>query len=131
VAHESGVQDGATARQNIVDTAAGQEASRSDYGTAPGGAVWLDSRMLSGMLRLANSYRFRVTEIAGGSHSENSRHYAGVAFDVGTINGIAVNRNNRFYRQFMADCRRMGATQVLGPGYPGHETHIHVAWPRP
>ena len=129
--HVSGVRDAATARQNIVDTANGGRARRSSYGTAPGGSVWLDLRMLRGMIDLSQRWTFRVTEIAGGSHSAGSRHYAGVAIDVDMIGGRAVNSGNPYYRAFMARARALGATEVLGPGDSGHSTHVHVAWPRP
>jgi chitosanase len=51
--HPSGVIDQANARQNIVDTAAGKPASRSNYDNAPGGTVALDTRLLSALLELA------------------------------------------------------------------------------
>jgi peptidoglycan hydrolase-like protein with peptidoglycan-binding domain len=123
--------DGADARSNINDTANGQAARRSNYENAPGGNVYLDTRLLDGMLRLADVYRFRVTSIAGGSHSSNSRHYAGVSMDVDEINGVRTNSSNPHYQTFMQQCRNLGATEVLGPGDDGHSTHIHCAWPRP
>ena len=61
--------DGADARSNIRDTAAGRTAKRSSYGNAPGGSVYLDTRMLTGMLKVGNTYSFRVNSIVGGSHS--------------------------------------------------------------
>ncbi|HEX6293499.1 MAG TPA: peptidoglycan-binding protein [Herpetosiphonaceae bacterium] len=130
--HVSGVVDRATAQHNIDDTAAGRAARRSSYGNAPGGSVFLDTRMLCGMLRLATDYgfTFRVTEIAGGSHSRNSRHYAGIAFDIDRINGMAVSANNPHVRAFMDRCRQLGAQEVLGPGDAGHATHIHCGWSR-
>ncbi len=91
----------------------------------------LDTRMLDGMLRLANTYDIEVTSIAGGSHSSTSRHYAGVAFDVDEINGVHVTSSNPYYRALMQKCRDLGATEVLGPGDSGHDTHVHCAWPRP
>lgn len=129
--HVSGRKDSATARQNILDAAGGKPARRSAYEGAPGGTVALDARMLKGMLELAKAYRFRVTEIAGGSHSQNSRHYAGVAFDVDQIDGEDVSKDHPRFREFMKETRRLGATEVLGPGDRGHDGHVHVAWPRP
>ncbi len=129
--HSSGVRDNANARQNIVDTANGGRARRSSYGTAPGGSVWLDVRMLRGLLTLSNSWTFHVSEIAGGSHTAGSRHYAGVAADISVIGGRPVNSSNPYYRAFMARARALGATEVLGPGDAGHSTHVHIAWPRP
>ena len=93
--------------------------------------MYLDERMLNGMLALSRKYTFTVTEIAGGSHEVNSRHYAGVAFDVGRINGELVSYDNDYVADFMAGCRRKGAIEVLGPGDDDHDTHVHCAWPRP
>ncbi|MBN9088335.1 MAG: chitosanase [Reyranella sp.] len=130
-AHASGIPDQATARQNIVDTAAGRPASRSSYQGAPGGTVSLDIRMLGGVVALAQQYTFAVSEFCGGSHSANSRHYAGVTADFNIINGRHVSPGHPDVPAFMARCRALGATEVLGPGFPGHDNHIHAAWPRP
>ena len=126
----SGSSDGADARSNIRDTAAGGAAQRSCYGNAPCGSVNLDTRMLSGMLSVANSYSVRVTSIAGGSHSATSRHYAGISFDVDIINGQGVSSSNPYSDNVMQRCRDAGATEVLGPGDGGHSGHVHCAWSR-
>ncbi len=126
--HLSGVADQATALQNIHDTAAGLPARRSGYGGAPGGTVYLDKRMLTGLSWIASAWRVRVTELAGGAHSPTSYHYAGRAVDIGSINGFLVNAGNPYYRAVMDSCRRSGAVEVLGPGDPGHSTHVHCAW---
>ena len=127
----SNSSDGADAHSNVSDTASGRAATRSNYENAPGGSVNLDTRMLDGMLKLANTYDIEVTSIAGGSHSSTSRHYAGVALDVNEINGVHVTASNPYYRALMQKCRDLGATEVLGPGDSGHDTHVHCAWPRP
>ena len=127
----SGRYDGASALDNINQAAGGHAAKRSSYGTAPGGYVRLDFRMLLAMHDLAKGgYTFRVTAVAGASHSSNSRHYAGLAFDVDTINGQRVGYGNPYWRTFLKRCRELGATETLGPGDRGHSTHIHAAWPR-
>lgn len=128
--HVSGVNDDATALKNIRDTADDRDAQRSTYGNAPGGTVALRQTMLQGMLDLADSYNFRVSEIAGGSHGPNSRHYAGIAFDIDRINGAPVNAGNPHFGAFMERAEELGATEVLGPGDPNHNTHVHAAWPR-
>jgi chitosanase len=128
-AHVSGVNDNATARQNIVDTAAGQPAQRSSYGNAPGSTVRLAPDMLRGLLALADTYRFAVSELCGASHSANSRHYRGVTADVNIINGQHVRASHPDQAGFRQRCRDLGATQVLGPDDTGHTTHIHAAWP--
>lgn len=129
--HVSGRVDNANARQNILDTADGRAAARSCYGTAPCGTVALNFSMLRGMVVLAESYSYYVTEIAGGDHSTNSRHYVGVAIDVSQINGVGVSAAHPSQRAFRDSCRALGATEVLGPGDAGHAGHIHCAWPRP
>ncbi|TMD89306.1 MAG: hypothetical protein E6I76_20615 [Chloroflexi bacterium] len=122
--HVSKVVDGADAHSNIVDTAHGGQAKRSHYGTAPGGTVALDTRMLRGMLNRAGSVSFRVSEIAGGSHTTTrSRHYDGTAFDADVINGHPVSRLGADESAFMQGCRTDGATEVLFEG-----THVHCAW---
>ena len=130
--HVSGKVDTATAYHNISSTARGYSSRCSYYGRAPGGYTQLDTRMLKTMLYIANKkdWTYHVTELAGGSHSRNSRHYAGLAFDVDRINGVKVNWKNPYYRKFMSICRARGATEVLGPGDRGHNSHVHVAWPR-
>jgi hypothetical protein len=124
---------GSDSLTNMQDTAEGRPAHRSDYGTAPGGTVPLGADMLEGMLRLhdEHGYSFDVSTIAGGSHSKRSRHYAGVAFDISTVNGVQVAKDDGVHDRVMAALREMGATEVLGPGNAGHDHHIHAAWPRP
>jgi len=130
--HISGVKDSATAQMNINAAAAGYASKRSAYGRSPGGYTYLQTNMLSGMLKLANmGYSIRVSEIAGGEHSSRSRHYLGVAYDVTHINGVKVSWNNPFYREYMRKARALGATEVLGPGDKGHSGHLHISWPRP
>lgn len=129
--HSSGVVDQANPRQNMVDMAAGGPAHRSSYGTAPGGTVMLDRRLLNGMIALAQQYTFSVAEICGGSHNSNSRHYAGIAADFNIVNGQRIGAGHPDLTAFKARCQALGATEVLGPGAPNHDTHVHAAWPRP
>ena len=129
--HVSGVSDQATARQNLQQAAAGKHVKRSGYGNAPGGDTQLDLRMLRALLVLVyEGYEIRLTELAGGSHSCNSRHYVGVGFDVDFLDGKKIKYGHPTYRRFLRRCRELGATEVLGPGDRGHSTHLHVAWPR-
>jgi hypothetical protein len=129
--HVSGVEDEANAHQNMEDTAADLPAHRSSYGSAPGGTVALNLSMLRGLLALSERFRFSVSELCGGSHNPNSRHYAGLAFDVNEINGKPVRAGHPDLNAFKAMCRKLGATEVLGPGQPNHATHVHAGWPRP
>lgn len=114
--------------QTILDTARGLQATSGCHGNANCGAkVYLDARMLSGMLKVANQYRYTVTSTTGsGEHSAGSDHYYGRAVDIGAVNGATIGYNNGSL--IMNACRAAGAAQVLGPGAPGHSTHVHCAW---
>jgi hypothetical protein len=127
--HVSGVSDNANARQNIVDTADGREAARSNYENAPGGTVALQVSLLQMIVDIAQAHTISISELAGGSHSTNSRHYVGVAMDVNRIDSAAVGSGNG--PDFMQLTHNLGCDEVLGPGDPGHNTHVHAAQPRP
>ncbi|MFF4846281.1 hypothetical protein [Streptomyces collinus] len=126
--HDSGVVDEATANKDINQAASGLPARRSSYGTAPGGSVCLNTSMLTGLYNMTAAYRLSISEIAGGSHTAGSRHYAGTAFDVASIGGRIADGANPQTEAVMSSCRRAGAVEVLGPGDPGHDTHVHCAW---
>ncbi|MEU9124298.1 hypothetical protein AB0C96_31325 [Streptomyces sp. NPDC048506] len=128
--HVSHVHPASSARQNVVDTADGRGALTSYWGDRPR-RVLLDTRMLNGLLKLRTHYHYRIalSEIVGGDHGSRSKHYAGLAVDIDRINGRHVG-SGAPHRQLMAACRKLGATEVLGPGYPGHRTHVHCGWPR-
>ncbi len=129
--HVSGKEDGARADENIQDLIEGCDIERSAYGNAPGGRVSLSDDVLGALASLGSEFTFRISEIAGGEHSESSRHYAGVAIDVDMIDGSTANAANPSQARFRRRCRELGATEVLGPGCSGHDTHVHAAWPRP
>ena len=137
--HASGIADNANARQNIVDTANGSAAARSNYDadgagglpTAPGGVVALRPSMLQGLLTIAQSTTVRVSEVSGGQHHANSKHYAGAAFDIDLINGKTPNLttgSNANATPLLNSCRSSGASlvQVENLGQPG--THVHCEW---
>lgn len=129
--HSSGISSAnSTARQNIIDTANGGRAHTSYYSDVGDTLVWLHPRLLDCMDRLEQvyGYSYSVSEIAGGDHSSGSYHYAGTAFDVYTINGVGVSSSNPYWQTFNQRCRDMGSIESLGPGYPGHDTHVHNAW---
>lgn len=91
----------------------------------------LDITMLRGMLDLTKKFTFTVSEITGGGHSANSRHYAGIAFDITYINGVYVTKDNSHLIDFKDEAKKLGATEILGPGDDkNHKTHVHLAWPR-
>ena len=110
--------DGATARDNIVDTAAGRPAKRSSYGDAPGGTTPLDARMLQALVSIYSAgytSMCPVTAIAGSEHSsDRSAHYTGKAFDLDhTTNATAI----------LAICRQAGAVSAVNEG-----NHLHCRW---
>jgi hypothetical protein len=82
-------------------------------------------------LHNTHGFTFNVSEIAGGSHSSLSRHYAGVAFDINQLNGQAISAGHPKLSQLLQAGTNMGAQEVLKPGDAGHSTHVHFAWPRP
>jgi len=127
--HVSGRSDNANAQQNIDDVAAGNNASRSHYETAPGGTTSLDRDSLTTLNDYGKDHDLDVSEIAGGSHSATSRHYSGLGWDVTSIDGTPVSASNPG-TGLMNAAREGGATEVLGPGSAGHSGHIHAAWPR-
>jgi hypothetical protein len=112
-----------TAHQNIVDTANGLPAKTSSFSHVGRTNVSLDVRMLQAMVKLAETYSYRVTAIAGSYHSKGSPHYAGLAFDVDLINGVGFKSRTATVSAFMQACRDLSATK-------GHPTHIHAEWPR-
>ena len=126
--HASGVSDNATARQNIIDTSQGRSAKLSNYGNASGGEVALSAKMLGAMMQLSRQFQFNVSEIAGASHSQNSFHYLGMAFDVNIINGQHVSASDPNFRNFLSACASLGAIEKLGPGDSGHDDHVHCAF---
>lgn len=129
-----GGDDAANSHDNIWRTLLFKPANRSSYKdgaqTGPGGTAYLDDRMLKGMLGLADKFSFHVSEIAGGVHGSNSKHYSGIGFDVVKINGSPVSAKDNTFKEFMKQAKALGASEVLGPGSPGHDGHIHIAWPR-
>ncbi len=112
--------DGATARDNIQQTAAGQPAKRSSYGTAPGGTVALDASMLRGLLAIFSdptigTSNCPVTALAGSSHTAGSAHYQGKAFDLDKITNQGA---------VIELCSRYGASLAQN-----ESNHIHCQWP--
>ncbi len=109
--------DGASARSNLQDTAAGRPAKRSSYGTAPGGTVALDARMLDALLAIhkaGHRSMCPVTAIAGSSHTNDSAHYDGKAFDIDkTTEASAI----------LAICTQYGAKSAANEG-----NHLHCRW---
>ncbi len=127
--HVSGVNDKASAKENMIDAAAGDSVNRSSYGTAPGGRVELNPKLLSGLYKLSQKFNFSVSELAGASHSKNSKHYEGIAADINYINGMHVSSEHPKWELFKKEAIKLGF-KFLGPGDPGHSKHIHLTMPR-
>jgi len=92
--------------------------------------VQVQTTVLELILALAEDYALSISEIAGGSHSANSRHYAGVAIDINAIDSEPVSASHPDVAEFMQQRRDLGCTEVLGPGDPRHNTHVHAALAR-
>lgn len=115
-------------KKNLQDAAAKKPSQTND------GQTYLHQDMLNGVLAIANAgYSICLSELAGGRHSDNSRHYVGLGLDIDSINGSDANKSNPASARVMELCRSNGATEVLGPVKPdaGHEGHVHCGWPRP
>ncbi|MFC4639104.1 peptidoglycan-binding domain-containing protein [Deinococcus hohokamensis] len=122
-------------RQNMTDTAAGRLATRGCAINANCGlTVALKRSMLEGMLKIANAGNsFYVTSIAGGVHSTNSDHYAGLAFDIGTWNGVSLGSPNSSHTAARNACIAAGSdpSQTFDAYHDptgGHKNHVHCAW---
>ncbi|MFB7454681.1 peptidoglycan-binding protein [Streptomyces sp. NPDC056194] len=127
--HSKTVDARSTAYRNIHDMAQGIGAATSANSHVGYKRVQLDPRMLKALITLHDKhhYKLQISEFVGGSHSKNSRHYRGLSFDANIINGIHVG-SGAPHKKVMKLCRDLGATEVLGPGDRGHNTHIHCAW---
>jgi len=134
--HQSGVKDEATAFREARDAAAGKQATLSAYENAPGGKTWLIPEMAAALLEISKIGKVVINEIAGGSHSKGSRHYAGVAIDIGKLNGKAFTYGVPEARQVINICDKFGADQILninlscGDACQVHNGWIHCSWPR-
>ena len=133
-------------QQNIKDTAQGLAGWTSNRSPVGGKQVTLSAKMLAGMIAVsqASSTPLSISEILGGKHSGDSRHYLGVAFDV-SARATDLGR----VKAMGQACKLAGATELLGPcdvypekGVTGackvtgfntrsdHWNHVHCGWPR-
>lgn len=128
-AHVGGQDDpDSTAAQNVEDTADGNPAKTSPWSDVGITDVDLSANMVDAMDKLGADHSFRVTSIAGGDHSSSSYHYAGTAFDIDTLDGERISSGHPGWEDFLAKCEEMGASEALGPGDEGHDSHLHCAW---
>ena len=106
-----GKQDNAHATQNIIDTANGLPAQRSDYENAKTynkkhpddeKKVELSVDLLHVILALKEKYgKLSISAIAGSSHSKDSAHYRGKAVDVTWVEksgGLSKNKGKEIYK---------------------------------
>ena len=94
--------------------------------------------MLTGLYDLGGRFtNLIVTSMVTGVHSANSNHYLGRAVDFGTVNGQFISDDvpgdandtpTPVEQHLMDQCRALGADEVVGPGQPGHDNHVHCAW---
>ncbi|MEV4969265.1 peptidoglycan-binding protein [Streptomyces sp. NPDC024062] len=127
--HSETVDFSSTAYQNIHDMAKGIGAATSGNSHVGRKRVQLNSDMLRALITLHDKYGYKlqISEFVGGVHGKNSRHYRGLSFDANYINGVHVG-SGAPHKNVMKLCTTLGATEVRGPGDPGHNTHIHCAW---
>eukprot|EP00658_Telonema_sp_P-2_P056496 TRINITY_DN4494_c0_g1_i3.p1 TRINITY_DN4494_c0_g1~~TRINITY_DN4494_c0_g1_i3.p1 ORF type:complete len:360 (+),score=52.45 TRINITY_DN4494_c0_g1_i3:94-1173(+) len=135
--HSSGKVDTANARQEVVDAAGGKRATRSAYysgGQGPGGSTCLEPAMARFLLQLADEIGgVRVNEVAGGTHSTYSSHYAGHAVDVGSVGGARMTSGNPHIRKTLELCKANGADWQCSADKSltkcsGHSSWTHCQW---
>jgi hypothetical protein len=127
-----GEGDNASAAQNLADASNGLQVHTSVYGDAQGQEVSLSYALLCGIENLGQSFKFSISEIAGGDHAANSSHYSGNSMDVNLVNGIRVNlMSEADINAFRDAVFATGAKVVYDPyhdPYGGHSNHFHIQW---
>ncbi|ASN82815.1 peptidoglycan-binding domain-containing protein [Deinococcus ficus] len=125
---------GGSPRQNILDTINGVPVKRGCK-DAPncGLTTTLKRSMLEGLLKMANAGNtIYITSFAGGSHSQYSDHYAGLALDIGIWNGTSLSTPNSAHTAARNACIAAGsdAGQTFNAynDPKGHSNHVHCAW---
>lgn len=136
--HTSGNADQATPQHNMTQVAAGQPANCSSYCTTnssgvtkcgPGGTTPIQPLTMAALTHLAQIYTYSVSEIAGGVHGDDSRHYVGRAFDITHINGRQVQAGHPQLNAFKSALKSFVTEDVFGPGDKDHDYHVHAEWP--
>lgn len=123
----------ANPKGNLFDAAAGLQVDAGN-----GTKVCLQPNMLKGLNGLAGSFsELTITSFATGVHSPRSHHYVGEAVDIGTVNGAVISDDvpgdgndtpTAAENALMDQCAALGADEIIGPGQPAHDNHIHCAW---
>ena len=142
------LNDKANADDNIKDVAEGKKSQLSNYKKAkahrdePGnsGEVEVASELLYLIYMLSKKYTFNISEITGGSHSGDSKHYFGRAIDINVVNGQdigdGVGKNavskipDKLILEFAKEAKKHGATKVLNKftraKQKDHHNHFHI-----
>jgi hypothetical protein len=132
--HPSGKKDNANGKAEAEAAARGLRVSRSSYEGAPGGVTCLEKGMAQFLLALADEIgQVTVNEIAGGSHSRTSSHYAGHAIDIGKVSGRTMNSKNPHLRRTVELCKTYGANWACTADKSftkcsSHSTWTHCQW---
>ena len=131
--HSSGISDNANALQNIKDTAAGNPASRSNYQRRFRWDCCFKFQNACGVSKHRKSYKINVSEIAGGSHTDENAnpnstngHYGGDAFDITSFAGTTLNSTatgGSAVQNLMTLCKNLGAGQVIDE--TASANHVH------
>lgn len=126
---------GGSPYQNLVDTANGRATARGCAGNAACGLTTTIKReLLEGMVKIVNAgHSYTVTAIAGGVHSANSDHYAGLAFDIGTFDGVFLGSPNSGHIAARNTCIAQGSNPSQTFNYTNdssgaHNNHVHCSW---
>ncbi|MVN85838.1 peptidoglycan-binding protein [Deinococcus sp. HMF7620] len=122
-------------RQNMSDAAAGRLVTRGCNSNVNCGlTVALKRSMLEGVLSIAGAGNtFFITSVAGGKHSTNSDHYAGLAMDIGIWNGTSLGTPNSAHTAARNACIAAGSDpsqtfNAYNDSSGGHNNHVHCAW---
>ncbi|MBZ9749930.1 peptidoglycan-binding protein [Deinococcus sp. HMF7604] len=122
-------------RQNMTDAAAGRLVTRGCNSNVNCGlTVALKRSMLEGVLSIAGAGNtFFITSVAGGKHSTNSDHYAGLAMDIGIWNGTSLGTPNSAHTAARNACIAAGSDpsqtfNAYNDSSGGHNNHVHCAW---
>lgn len=146
--HSSGGIDEANAFDNIKDLAAGNKAKLSDYDNVESfrkrnkhsGETEVSSTLLYVIYKLSKKYTMKISEITGGSHSPDSKHYFGLAVDINYINGQKIGQGkgsaamsfipDDLILEFEKEAKKHGAYIVLNKFNRAeerdHHNHFHL-----
>jgi len=129
---------------NLVDTADGLEATRSDYSNnypygssvSIGGTVMLNENLLRAILHINDRFgTFAINSLTGGRHHAHSNHYRGRAVDlqgnadrtIRYTNDPANTNNNVHFIPVMQYLQNVhGFTTQSITGYTGHRAAFHL-----